>query len=855
MTSWLALARFGWRNAGLAKWRSALVVALIALPIAGVVAAATAVQMAIPARSDDVRGYFGSADVIVESLGENDSLALTRPALNAALPDGARAVAVRFEAAKTAELYDSIFLTDVPLDDPMVEGRYTLFAGRLPERPGEIAPSGWIMDRNSLEIGDLLALTEPERELLIVGVMIRNEDLNSRRAVVAEQTIPGPATYWVDLGDSDIEDLRDGLAAQGYSEFVDDSGVSIDGSPDVDGRYVQLQDRSARSEVVARDDAAAAAVLAGGVLAVAAAGLIASAAFTVSSRRRRRELGLLGAVGGNGNHLRRSVMLEGVAVGVVGSGLGAAIGIVVVAINRDRLEDIASRLIGPVDPSPLILSSAMVLGTAAAAFAAWLPARAAARSSVVDSLSARRAEQPPRGRMAAIGVAVSVGGLALVALGAAANASAILLTGGVVAFAGVLLGAPVVIELFSTAARWFPIAVRIGIRDLARNRTRSAATLAAILVVLTLPVALVSAVRSEYIFAIDSYTPGLGPNQIAFRQLTESSEWAVPFSDVAEAPVNIPLLDIGRQVRDQVGGVIASGEFRPLYARAGADDPVYAVGSSQRLAGRFADPETADDPHRSQLYVADRNLLVALGIEAMAEELNQGAVIGIVTGSTSDGTVQIQNLEGSGSVTVAAVEAGLVFRYQLPGFLISERRASELGLTIGPPEGLIMLLDHPPTDAEFNTARRIATPSNIVVFTESGVDPPVLPEPLVLGISGAVALAIVAVIVSLSAAEGQRERTLLAAVGAPPAVRRLAGATGAAALALLAGTLATVLGVGLIGAHQLWREDPQWAGAPEYTAQIPVNATVFAIVAVPAAAFVVAWLLAGSGGSPRGGLL
>ena len=157
------------------------------------------------------------------------------------------------------------------------------------------------------------------------------------------------------------------------------------------------------------------------------------------------------------------------------------------------------------------------------------------------------------------------------------------------------------------------------------------------------------------------------------------------------------------------------------------------------------------------------------------------------------------------------------------------------------------LLDHPPTDTERNTARRIATPNNVLVSTESGrLDPPVLPERLVLGISGAVAIAIMAVIVSLSAAEGQRERALLAAVGASPAVRRLAGATGAATLTLLAGMLATVLGVGLIGAHQLWRE-PQWAGAPGYTAQLPVNATVFAIFVVPTAAFVIAWLLAGSG--------
>ena len=107
---------------------------------------------------------------------------------------------------------------------------------------------------------------------------------------------------------------------------------------------------------------------------------------TVSITDRRRELGVLRAVGGLHGQVRRTVWIEGLAIGVLGLVLGYALG----AINLYYLLEIVHRDIAgmrldyrfPVTTAMAVAPA--ILGTAFVA-AIW-PAESAVRSSLVEAL-------------------------------------------------------------------------------------------------------------------------------------------------------------------------------------------------------------------------------------------------------------------------------------------------------------------------------------------------------------------------------------------------------------------------------------------------------------------------------------
>jgi putative ABC transport system permease protein len=107
---------------------------------------------------------------------------------------------------------------------------------------------------------------------------------------------------------------------------------------------------------------------------------------TVSITDRRRELGVMQAVGGLRNQIRRTVWLEALTIGAIGLILGIAFG----AVNLYYTLGMVKRDLGGVDldyifPLPFVL--AMAPAILAAAFVAALgPAESAVRGSLVEAL-------------------------------------------------------------------------------------------------------------------------------------------------------------------------------------------------------------------------------------------------------------------------------------------------------------------------------------------------------------------------------------------------------------------------------------------------------------------------------------
>lgn len=812
MSSWRALARLGWRNTRRSPWRTLLVVALIATPVALVVGGATAAHMAIPSQADALRGRFGHADVIVHTAeGEPPPTSV----VESILPHGARMVVTVGVTANWEAAWPTVFLSDVPVTDPMFEGAYTLLRGRAPTRPWELAPDRWMVDGYGVELGDRIRFEEYDHAFTVVGVAVQDERTHDQTAFVAPGTLEGYTQTYIDADPGTLETLVARLAERdlGWIDRRDDPGAA------------------SRDRVLASG-----AVLAGGVIAVGLAGVVASSAFAVSARRRQRELGLLGAVGADPRMLRRAVLLEGAVAGLVGGMIGVVVGLTAVVLVRPRLEGVAHRFLGPLELNAAIIGGGLALGCAGAAFAAWLPGRAATRQPVIEALAARHPPARRRGRVGVAGLVVAGVGLAAVAGGAGRGDEWLVAGGAGAAFAGVLLAAPVLVERLALVAPRLPLVARMGVRDLARSRTRSSAVFASVCVALAVPVASIALVRSERAHRFSSYVPSMAENQIRL------APYPVERARSPVEPGTAEDLDaVVTDVVDRLDGVVARGAVRPA-VRLGEPDAVPLSGRGGDWSRRPGYPPFAAlmDP----VVVADRALLQALGIAERAPDLEAGVVLGVGPGTVEHGSVELR--EGDrllGEVT--ATEVDVPFGSELPRYLIGEARALELGFTPGAPMAWLLRLDHVPSSREIAAMRAALVRRGVYESYEAGrLQPGVMRETLVMGVAGLIALGITGIVVALGVAEGRRERALLGAVGAAPATVRAAGATGAGTIVGLAGVAAALLGTGLVGVFQVARP-----GAPGHPAVIPWSAVAFATLAVPLAAYALAWLLS-SASSP-----
>ena len=112
---------------------------------------------------------------------------------------------------------------------------------------------------------------------------------------------------------------------------------------------------------------------------------------SLSVLRRRRSLALLRALGATQRQLRRALLGEGLALGVVGSLIGVILGVLIAAaILRFLTADLGNGQLRAVGASlraaPLQLLAFFAIGVAVAGVGAWVPARNAARQPPARAL-------------------------------------------------------------------------------------------------------------------------------------------------------------------------------------------------------------------------------------------------------------------------------------------------------------------------------------------------------------------------------------------------------------------------------------------------------------------------------------
>ncbi|MDX6230003.1 MAG: putative transport system permease protein, partial [Frankiales bacterium] len=511
-------------------------------------------------------------------------------------------------------------------------------------------------------------------------------------------------------------------------------------------------------------------------LALLEAVLMAGAAFGVGARRSQRDLALLAATGGDAGQVQ-GVVLSGAAVlGLVAGIAGTGLGLAAATLLLPEAQSLSGHVYTGIHPRPVELAAAVLLGIVTALASAWLPARGAARAPVVASLGGRRGAVRTSPARVGLALATAATGTLLCAWAGRTHSlgsrqfDAILLFAAVaeLGFAGC---APAFVGFAGRFSGHLPLAARMSLRDIARNRSRTGPAVAAIMATLSGVVAMGVYVASQHARSQANYVPSLPSKTVALS----SYDGKEPAADLVRAvAASFPTTSVAAFGNGQDGG------------------------GSAFLAGQPSDPH-----YVSNLSVGGPDLLTALGIPEAIPALNAGKGV-LIVGRTVDGRVGLHVTKASvdNEVSLPAVEAPVGGYSELGGLIVSAATAQRLGLSTVPNQRL-MVLSRKPAQPELDAANALLLSRSADASGQNGLsyergldDSKLLLVPLaLLAISTLVTFGVTAISTALSAAESKGDFATLSAVGATPFVRRRLAMGQAAVLALLGGILGIAAGL------------------------------------------------------------
>jgi putative ABC transport system permease protein len=500
--SWRTAIRIARREARRAKGRSALVVAMIALPVLFLAFAAVSYDMFSLTGSEKADQAMGtgtariqwpSRTALLQLPDPNDGLFSqggpmdtgkppTEADLVAALPPGSTVARVRRGTAEF-KLIDGVARPDIVSVDgtsPLTSGYLTLLAGRYPTGAGELALSEQAMSRIGTSIGGTVSLADGKHSYTVVG-QVEFPSLLQDVALFPPITgdppngiefrddswivhTPAPIT-WADVQQYNKQGMvilsRDVLENPPLPDQVPNP-FAADRTP-VDTQQLGIG------------------VLVAG-LALLEIVLMAGPAFAVSARRRHRQLALVAANGGTPPHVRRIVLADGVVLGFVGAIVGIVLGIVAGFIGRPFIEDsLAHYRAGGYRVFPAALAAIAALAVVTGLLAALVPAFITARQNIIQALAGRRGVTRSRKRWLVLGLIMAAGGSAIVMYGASKVDATIMLVGIVLGELGLVLCTPAMVGLIARIGRVLPVAPRIALRDAARNRAAASPAISAVM--------------------------------------------------------------------------------------------------------------------------------------------------------------------------------------------------------------------------------------------------------------------------------------------------------------------------------------------------------------------------------------
>lgn len=524
LAGWRLALRIGQREARRAKWRSLLVILMIALPVAGVTAAAVTYQTydvdtvegldrrigteaaaLVTAQSSGPVRQGIDPDKAAEWLEETGDGPLDSAGLRAVVGDRPVLAAhdygldVRTDKGVT---WASGLRTD--LSDPLAAGLTRLTEGRLPQGTGEVVVNEALAERGP-GLGEKLRIpgagSEEVREIvgIVESASVRNEPF------VAGLDLPMTASY----------DVPTWLVGGGPMTWPDVERLNAEGAFVLSRSVVEnpskdalAADRELRPQTGAPDPAEAVIIVLIVVMVLLEVVLLAGPAFAVAARRQARDLALIAASGGTARQARRVLLGMAVVIGAVAAVVGAVLGIGLARLLQPLAQAQVSDWFGPFEVPWLQILLVVAIGFAAAICAAVVPAWIASRQNVVGVLSGRRSESRPSRRSPVIGIVLLAAGVASAAFGTRNAFSGVPIALGVLlCVTGLLFILPVLVSLAARASAGMPLAVRFATRDADRHRTRTVPAAGAIAVTVVGVVTLGIAFGSDQEQNQESYLP------------------------------------------------------------------------------------------------------------------------------------------------------------------------------------------------------------------------------------------------------------------------------------------------------------------------------------------------------------
>lgn len=577
---WRLALRIGRREARRARWRSLLVIAMIALPVAGVTAIAvtyktydvntvegldrrlgTEAAARVEAQSPGAVRQGIDPDQATEWLEETGSGPLDAAGVRAIIGD---------RPVLSVDDYGLDVRTDkgvawasglrTDLSDPLAAGLTRLTDGRLPQHADEVVVNAALAARGP-GLGEELRIPNGGAEEVrkVVGIVesasVRNE------AFVAGSTLPesssGTTSTWLVGGApvtwGDVEKLNSkGAFVLSRSVVEEPSAAAL------------AADRELRSPGGGPDASETVIVVLIVVMVLLEVVLLAGPAFAVAARRQARDLALIAASGGTARQARRAVLGMAIVIGAVAAAVGSVLGVGLARLLQPLAQDQVSAWFGPFEVPWLQLLAIAVIGFGAAICAAIVPAWIASRQNVVGVLSGRRSESRPSKHSPVIGLVLILAGAALSAFGTRGAYEGIPIALGVLlCVAGLLFILPVLVALAARFSARLPLVVRFATRDADRHRTRTVPAAGAI------AVTVVGAVTLGIAFGSDQEQ-----NQATYQPSFAYGDGAVRV-DASIGSLGNPDAAMWQGVADQVAKEIPKATIAPVSAAVFPDPGTY----------------------------------------------------------------------------------------------------------------------------------------------------------------------------------------------------------------------------------------------------------------------------------------
>lgn len=884
LAGWRLPLRLAWRDIMRYKGRSALAALLILLPVmalATMLAFISTFEISPDEeRARAVEGLGGLVTVSAEKPGApmpaaGRAVTTSKPPTAAEVSEQAGVAALEahqegFVFAATQETtsggftstWGTVMLTDAT--SPLLARKATLVSGRLPSKPGEVAvteygknmglptegpmqarsDSGNPSDSKTVHVTIVGTVTTPFADVAAVGPVPTGYKPSSSPGFLLDDTRTFSAAdveQWHRFG-LDLT-TRDNVSAQASAYDVNTTG----------------------------DSSMAFAIAVATMAFVAVTALLAGPAFAAGATRQRRSLGLVAANGGTRAVLRRIVLANAMILcaltALVSAVLGTALGVVAAKIACRQV----TTLDAPTDIRFSWIVGLVVVSTLAALIAAWVPARAAGRTNLLQALRGQVSARVVKRRLPTIGViAVAAGTLCLFFAtqrgGDGSSMSeegqtALAYIGVPLFFGGAVLAVPYVLMVAGKLAGHLPLTPRLAVREVSRQRTRATASIGAVLATVAVCTGVSVYGASEDAYLAKTYTPSMPMGEAAF---VSSS----PGSRTSEADDNTAIAAIRKIVPGAAGAwTVGAGDFMPRYlagkcpAKGSGQDAAAAAVSvlgvddaGMKLMG--LDAATRDALKRGEFLHVGPSTNDSLGVAGWGP---QSSATTITDGKVTLAAVQWKNAElpeatvaSCSPLTVPARPVSFDAAFNLagstPNSLIAAREtlakhhmtAHLAAITVAPEGGVSKKLEG---------QLKAASPIDMPLMVERGYSSPIL---VILGIMTA-ALAFVVLLTTivstlLNDAESQADAATLATVGAPTGMRRRIVGAHAAAIGVIGALIGIAVGIapGLILArastnHMMDERTHQLSGG---TYAIPWWSLAIMLIAVPLVAALVSMLFA-----------